>query len=310
MRQDTEDGQQGIVFDFKRYALHDGPGIRVSVHLKGCPLSCLWCHNPESQAFEPRPLFRQDRCIGCLACASACPEGAVSASSGGILTDAALCVAAGRCADVCPSGAREMCGKRVSVGETARQVLKERVFFEQSGGGVTLTGGEPLCQPEFTLALLRWCKSREIHTALDTSGFADPSVVMEAARSTDLFLCDVKIMDADKHREFTGVDNDIILSNISMLSGSGAAIWARMPFIPGLNSDAKNIRSAGKFLSGLNSVLQINLFLLPYHGAAEDKHDRWKMKFDLCGLAPPTENSLRNAAATLESFGLRVSIGG
>ena len=308
MRQDGEGNQQGIVFDFKRYALHDGPGIRVSIHLKGCPLSCLWCHNPESQAFEPRLLFQQDRCIVCLACVPACPEVAVSASPEGILTDAALCVGAGRCADVCPSGAREMCGKRVNVGEAARQILKERVFFEQSGGGVTLTGGEPLSQPEFTIALLRWCKSREIHTALDTSGFASPSLIKETAPFTDLFLYDVKVMDPDKHRELTGIDNDIILSNVSRLSEAGAAIWARMPFIPGLNSDEKNIRSAGKFLSALNSVRQINL--LPYHSAAEDKHGRWKMKFDLRGLRPPTENSLRNAAATLEGFGLRVLIGG
>jgi pyruvate formate lyase activating enzyme len=201
-----------------------------------------------------------------------------------------------------------MCGKKISVGEAARQILKERVFFEQSGGGVTLTGGEPLSQPEFAVALLRWCKNREIHTVLDTSGFASPSVIMEAVPFTDLFLYDVKIMDADKHREFTGVDNDVILSNISRLSEAGAAVWARMPFIPGLNSDERNVRSAGKFLSGLNSVRQVNL--LPYHSAAEDKHDRWKMNFGLRGLRPPTENSLRNAAAALESFGLNVSIGG
>ena len=197
---------EAVIFDFKRYALHDGPGIRASVHFKGCPLSCLWCHNPESQEFAPRPLFRADRCVGCLTCVAACPNGAVKEASG-LETDAALCRGLGECAEACPSGAREMCGERVTVRSVMRRVLKEGIFFEQSGGGVTLTGGEPLSQPEFAIELLCECKKHELHTALDTSGFASPSVLMEAIPYTDLFLYDIKIMNPDKHREFTGVDN-------------------------------------------------------------------------------------------------------
>jgi pyruvate formate lyase activating enzyme len=232
----------------------------------------------------------------------------VSASTAGIRTDAALCSGTGRCADACPSSAREVCGKKVGVGDVARQILKERVFFEQSGGGVTLTGGEPLSQPEFTVSLLRWCKSRELHTALDTSGFASPSVLREAIPWTDLFLYDVKTMDPDKHREFTGVDNEVIISNLSSLAATGAQIWARVPFIPGFNSDGEGMRALGKFLSGLPSVRQVNL--LPYHSAAEDKHSRWGMAFSLTGLRPPTEHSIRAAAAVIEGFGLKVVIGG
>jgi pyruvate formate lyase activating enzyme len=222
--------------------------------------------------------------------------------------DENLCGGLGRCADVCPSGAREMCGKSVGAGELTHQILKERVFFEQSGGGVTLTGGEPLSQPEFAIAILRECKRYELHTALDTSGFASPSVIMETIPYTDLFLYDIKTMNPEKHREFTGVDNEIILSNLRKLSSAGAHIWARMPFIPGLNTDMENLSATGSFLSGLGSVSQLNL--LPYHSAAEDKHNRWGIKFSLKGLRPPTEQSLRNAARIIEGFGVKVLIGG
>jgi pyruvate formate lyase activating enzyme len=201
-----------------------------------------------------------------------------------------------------------MCGKKFSVSEIMSLISKERIFFEAAGGGVTLTGGEPLSQPEFAIALLRECKRREFHTALDTSGFASPSVIMEAMPLTDLFLYDIKMMNSDRHREFTGIDNEIILSNLSKLSEAGAAIWARMPFIPGLNSGEENLKAVGKFLSSLASVRQLNL--LPYHSAAEDKHGRWNMKFALSGLRPPTENSLRNAAAVIEGYGVKVLIGG
>jgi pyruvate formate lyase activating enzyme len=232
----------------------------------------------------------------------------VRASEAGLLTDETLCAGLGRCADACPSGAREMCGKSVGVDEVTHQILKERLFFEQSGGGVTLTGGEPLSQPEFAIAILRECKKYELHTTLDTSGFASPSVIMETIPHTDLFLYDIKIMNPDRHREFTGVDNEIILSNLSKLASAGAEIWARMPFIPGINTDLENLNAAGKFISGLNAVRQLNI--LPYHSAAEDKHNRWGIKFGLKGLRPPTEQSLRSAAKIIESFGVKVLIGG
>jgi pyruvate formate lyase activating enzyme len=298
--------ERGIVFDLKRYAINDGPGIRISVHMKGCPLSCFWCHNPESQEFVPRPLFRKDRCIACGLCVPACLNGAVCSLEDGLETDVSRCSGEGRCAAACPSGARELCGREVSVDEVMREILKERIFFEQSGGGVTITGGEPMSQPEFVLELLRECKKRELHTVLDTSGFTGPDALAATLPLTDLYLYDIKIMDPEKHRKYTGVDNEVILSNALRLGENGAAICARVPFIPGVNSDDENARATAEFLLRVPGVVQVDL--LPYHSAAEDKHDRWKMEYKLRGIFPPTEQSLRHAAAIIEGYGIKTSI--
>jgi len=248
----------------------------------------------------PQVLFRGERCVACGACIGACPKGGV--------TDVKLCVGTGACANVCPSGARELCGKEASVGDVMAQILKERIFFDQSGGGVTLSGGEPLYQPDFAIALLKECRRHEVHTAVDTCGFVSRSVLMEAAPFTDLFLYDVKHMDSEKHLEYTGVDNDLILSNLKVLGEAGALIHARMPFIPGVNADEKNLRSAGAFLVGVKGIAKVNL--LPYHSAAEDKHRRWSIEYKLKGLRAPSEDMLKNGAAILESYGLKVEIGG
>jgi pyruvate formate lyase activating enzyme len=198
----------------------------------------------------------------------------------------------------------------MTVPEVMKRILKERIFFEQSGGGVTLSGGEPLSQPEFAMALLRECKKNDLHTAIDTSGFTSPAVLMEATQFTDLFLYDIKVMDPEKHREYTGVDNEIILSNLSKLAQSGVPVWARMPFIPTVNTDEKNLRAVGKFLSSPSCAGIKRLNLLPYHSAAEDKHNRWGMKYKLKEILPPTEQSMRSAAAVIGSFGVNVLIGG
>jgi pyruvate formate lyase activating enzyme len=295
----------GTVFDIKRYTLHDGPGIRVSVHLKGCPLSCWWCHNPESQRFEPQLLFKRNLCIGCMMCVGACPNGAVTPD---IETDAEKCLGSGECADVCPAEARGICGRDMEIAEVMDEILKELIFFEQSGGGVTISGGEPLSQSNFTLGLLEECKRRGVSTAIDTCGFVDSDSLMAAASLADLFLYDVKHMDPEKHKKYTGADNEIILSNLTKLGESGAEINARMPFVPGVNTDESNLRALGRFLSGVKGVTFLSL--LPYHNAAEDKHDRWGMEFKLRGTYPPTANSLAAAAAITENCGVRTVIGG
>ena len=279
----------GRVFDIKRYTLHDGPGIRVAIHLKGCPLACWWCHNPESQRYEPQVLFRPERCIACGACKG--------------LDDIAA-------AEGCPAEARELCGTLMTVDEVMRAIMKERMFFEQSGGGVTLTGGEPLGQPAFAVALLEACKKNELHTAIDTCGFAEFGVFETTLPFTDLYLYDIKHMDPEQHRLYTGVDNEIILQNLVRLGEAGAAIFARMPFIPGINTDEKNLHDMGRFLKGVRGVAQLNL--LPYHSAAEDKHSRWSMDYKpgQGKLYPPTENALRRAAEIVESYGIKTVIGG
>lgn len=297
----------GMVFDIKRYALHDGPGIRVTVHLKGCPLSCWWCHNPESQRFGPQLLYRGERCVACDLCVAACPKGAISTKGGVMSTHFGVCDGCGACSKTCPSEARVTCGDRMSVSEVMKSILKERIFFEQSGGGVTLSGGEPMAQPEFVMELLSECKKYGIHTALDTCGFVDAEILLDTIPFTDLYLYDIKHIDPAKHKKYTGVDNNVILSNIAKLGERGAAINVRVPFVPSVNTDEENLRAMAVFLSGVRGIVGLNL--LPYHSAAEDKHDRWGMEFHLRGIRTPTEASLRRAVEVMESQGVRAVTG-
>jgi pyruvate formate lyase activating enzyme len=300
--------QQGIIFDIKKYAIHDGPGIRTTVFFKGCPLDCRWCHNPEGLKSSIEGLFRQDRCIGCSACLRVCPQKAIVATAFGLRTDWSRCEHCGACVQICPAGARELVGKKISVAEVMREVEKDILFYDQSGGGVTFSGGEPLMQPEFLLGLLEACGRLGLHRAVDTTGWAESQLLLEVAQKTDLFLYDLKQMDDDKHREYTGLSNARILGNLKLLARQGAKINIRLPVIPGINDDAGNIRALKDFVEGLPGVRDINL--LPYHRAAREKYRRLGISYRLDQLLPPPKEVLEKIKKELEAPGFRVTIGG
>lgn len=297
----------GIIFDIKKYSIHDGPGTRTTVHMKGCPLSCWWCHNPESQSMTPSILFRSEKCIGCGSCIKACPNGAIALNDMMLVTDTGLCDGCGKCEEVCPSRARELCGKKYTVKELMAEIRKDEIFF-RDGGGVTFSGGEPLVQPEFLIEALQECGREGYHRALDTCGFTAPKTILDVAAETDLFLYDIKHMDSQKHKKYTGIDNTVILENLISISEAGAKINIRFPFMPGLNSDDDNVHALGSFLANLKGITALNI--LPYHTVAKGKHERWHMDYKLRDLLPPTASQTNHAAAILEKYGLKVHIGG
>ena len=240
---------KGTVFNIQRFCVNDGPGIRTTVFLKGCPLSCVWCHNPESQRFEPEILFYKDKCTGCGRC---------------------KCVTAADRDFVCFNGAKEICGKTVSANEVTAEVLKDKPFYENSGGGVTLSGGEPLAQYDFSLELLKKAKENGIHTAIETCGYAEKSKILEIAKYVDLFLFDCKETDQELHKEYTGFDNKIILENLKALSDAGSKIILRCPIIPGFNDRAEHFKGISETAEKFIGIEHIEIE--PFHPLGESKY--------------------------------------
>jgi pyruvate formate lyase activating enzyme len=298
-----------LVFDIKRYAINDGPGIRVTIFFKGCPLACRWCHNPESISPQVQKLYSRSRCIGCGACIKACPAQACRMTAAGITTEAASCQLCGKCAVSCPALASEMSGERKSVAELMQVIEKERPFFDQSGGGVTFSGGEPLLYPEFLIDILDRCGERQIHRTVDTSGLAKTGVLLEVAKRTDLFLYDLKLMDEARHRELTGVGNRLILDNLQALAETGAAIQIRIPLIKGVNDDTRNIEATAAFIAALAGDAK-PVSLLPYHDVAGGKDQKLGQVRDQAGLAEPTAADLQRVVAAFAAKGLTATVGG
>ena len=310
-----------LIFDIRRFSIHDGPGIRTTVFFKGCPLRCRWCHNPEGLSPEAALMRRPERCIGCGACARVCPLGlAPTREAGG--KDCAACLEAGPppCAEVCPSGALQPVGRRMDRAGMMRELRKDRPYYDESGGGVTFSGGEPLAYPEFLFDLLDACRKEGIRTAIETSAFASREVFIEASRRADLLLVDVKLMDSGRHRALTGLPNEQILGNIAALaelsasaaSRSLAAVWLRFPIIPGLNDGPADLAAAADFAAGLAGDHKRGwpTQLLPYHDSARGKYALAGLPYPLPDTAPPDAEAMRAAAACFAARGVNVKIGG
>lgn len=301
--------ESGLIFDIKRYCINDGPGIRATIFFKGCPLRCRWCHNPESIAPQIQKLFTAGKCIGCGECGKACPDGACALSSGGIVTDPALCTLCGRCAAVCPTLATQLSGRYYRVAELLAILEKERHLFDSSGGGVTCSGGEPLLQAPFLRKLLIACGERHINCAVDTSGLAPWEVVETIAAHTDLFLYDLKLINGERHRRYTGVDNSLILANLQRLAELGTTVQIRIPLIGGVNMDDENIEATARFVAGLaGEKKEVNL--LPFHDVARGKDQKLGQERNLTGMYTPTPADLEGVIAIFAAQGLTATLGG
>ena len=298
------------IFDIKRYSINDGPGIRTTLFLKGCPLRCVWCHNPESWQEAPQILFKAGKCIGCRTCAEVCPKGLdPREASGGRASECLLC---GKCVEECPACALEMCGRECTMEELMQEVEKERMVMEDSGGGVTLCGGEPLMHRSYLLELLQELGRRGFHRAIDTTLFASPETVREAVENSELLLVDLKHMDPEKHRLHTGQTNGLILDNIRMVAGMGADFFIRIPLIDGVNSDEENIDAAASFLSTLDGWKRRTVNLLPYHDIGKGKHERMQTVYNPEGLkmSTPSEATLQRCCLQFADHGIKTIIGG
>lgn len=300
----------GIVFNIQRYCIHDGPGIRTIVFVKGCPLRCFWCQNPEGQSVKPQIFLNKDRCMGCGLCVSACPQRAIEVYSGKSRTKRDLCDGCGKCVEACLNDARSLMGRWVSAEEVFDVVKKDCIFYEKSGGGVTLSGGDPLAQPDFSIAILKLCKNNYIHTAIETCGHAPWKTFKEVLEYVDLVLYDFKHMDPEKHEKYTGVSNNLILENAKRICNElSIPMWARMPIIPGYNDSPDNIEATAKFIAEElgKSVKQVNL--LPYHRLGETKFERLEREYSF-SIETPSEEHLANIKKVFESYGLTTYIGG
>lgn len=297
----------GVIFDIKKYAIHDGPGIRTTVFFKGCPLACSWCHNPEGMAATTQRIYRAERCIGCGECIQICSRKAIRRTAAGMIADPSKCELCRACADHCPAEAVEFVGRQVKVAEVIGQIEKDLAFYDASKGGVTFSGGEPLMQPEFLLELLGACGDLDLHRTVDTTGYADERLLLQVARKTDLFLYDLKLMDAEEHLKYTGVSNERILSNLRRLAQCDVRIQVRVPLIPGINSDAENIDKTAEFLNSIRGIEQVSL--LPFHNSARAKYGRLGLQWTLSQIEPPTAELLQSIAARLKKSGLKITVG-
>lgn len=299
----------GRVVKIQRFSIQDGPGIRTTVFLKGCPLKCLWCSNPETQDFFPELGYYTFRCINeCNKCIYACEHGAISNNQEGkIAIDRSKCVRCWECIEVCPSGALTIIGKQMSEEEVVEKVMKDYPFYVASGGGVTLSGGEPLYQHEFAKEIFKICGEKNVHRTLDTSGMAPWDLFKEVIEYTDLVLYDIKCLDPVQHKEFTGTNNKLILENAKRVSKEGVPMIIRFPVIPGINDQEKNLRALVKFVETLDSLLEVNLLL--YHRLGVSKYEMLGRDCSLKSLKSPSPEYMEWIREFFNFLGVKAVIG-
>lgn len=298
---------KAIIFNIQKFSVHDGPGIRTTVFFKGCPLKCMWCHNPESQNSKIEMLYDEDKCTLCGNCANVCPENAIKIENNELKTDLNLCSLCGKCTIYCLNKAREIAGREYTVDEIMKQVMKDRVFYKQSKGGVTVSGGEPLSQIAFVEELLKRLKAEDIHTAVDTCGAVGFEYLERAAKYTDLFLYDLKIMDDELHKKYIGSSNKIIIENLIKLSKIHNNISIRLPIIEGINADLRHIESVLDVIENLNIK---KVYLLPYHNIAAHKYKKLGLTYEDEKMSKPSDEKMDSFKKMFEKRGFFTKIGG
>ncbi|MBL4745004.1 MAG: glycyl-radical enzyme activating protein [Flavobacteriaceae bacterium] len=299
----------GLIFDIKKYAINDGPGIRLTVFFKGCNLACQWCHNPESISVKRQKMYNETKCIGSKKCLENCPNDALVLTENGIVTDVNACNLCGICADVCPTKAFEMLGEFKPLDNLMKIIDNEAIFFDQSDGGVTFSGGEPLVHSEYLIEALKECGKRYYHRVVDTTAFSSLETILEVAANTEMFLIDLKLMDAVEHKRLTGVSNQKIHRNIREIAKMEVDILFRMPVISGVNTSDKNTIETAAFIKSLEGNRTI-INLLPYHSIAENKYKKLGNSKGFTRFEEPTEEQLNQMIKLFKEYGIQASVGG